>query len=172
MAALAGSLFVISLFLSSCKNSTAEVSVMSDADESHSIASNSTMSSSTLQFPPEDIFTLAQSQLNWRLTSWTQDGKAISLVPEVNVSLNFEQANINGTGGCNQYMTTYRVEGNRVVVDPLQATRRACERAIMEQETKFFAALQGVHQVTLENNEKLTLTYGEESITGSLIFSP
>ncbi|ESA36525.1 hypothetical protein N836_07055 [Leptolyngbya sp. Heron Island J] len=172
VAALAGNLFALSLFLASCQDSTSEVSVISDSDESHSIASDSAMSSGILQFPPEDLFALAQSQPNWRLTSWTQDGQAIALMPEVNISLNFEQTQISGTGGCNQYMTNYRVEGDRIIVDPLQATRRACDQPIMEQETMFFAALKGVHQVTLENNEQLTLTYGEEATTGSLIFSP
>lgn len=170
MSALAGSLFTLTLFLSSCNDSTAEVSVNSDADQSHHEASNPTMISDMLS--SEDIFALIQSQPNWRLTSWTQEGQAISLVPEVNVSLTFEQAQISGTGGCNQYMANYRVEGDRIIVEPLQATRRACDGLIMEQETKFFAALKGVHQVTLENNERLTLNYGEQSTTSSLIFSP
>jgi heat shock protein HslJ len=42
----------------------------------------------------------------------------------------------------------------------------------MEQEARFFAVLQQVRQVTLENNQQLTLTYGEEPTAGSLVFSP
>jgi heat shock protein HslJ len=42
----------------------------------------------------------------------------------------------------------------------------------MDQETRFFAALQQVRQVTLENKKQLTLTYGEGATAGSLVFSP
>ena len=79
---------------------------------------------------------------------------------------------MSGSGGCNQFGAAYRLEGDRVIVDPLQSTRRACKGPIMEQEARFFAVLQQVRQVTLENNQQLTLTYGEEPTAGSLVFSP
>lgn len=42
----------------------------------------------------------------------------------------------------------------------------------MEQESRFFAALQQVGQATLANHQQITLTYGEGATAGSLVFSP
>ena len=153
-------------------NSGSNPSPLSGADTSSSPLSDSVVSSSTLQPSPTDNPPLTQNQLDWRLTAWTQNDQAVLLVPGVEVSLSFGQGQIGGLGGCNQYTGSYHAEGDRIVVNHLHTTRRACDGLIMEQEMKFFAALQEVHHMTLKANERLTLTYGEGSAVGSLIFSP
>lgn len=48
-----------------------------------------------------------------------------------------------GLGGCNRYAGTIRAEDGRLRVGPLAATRMACDPALMDQEARFFAALEG-----------------------------
>ncbi|MFZ4640603.1 MAG: META domain-containing protein [Nodosilinea sp.] len=64
---------------------------------------------------------------------------------------------MNGFGGCNQFGAAYHLVGDRVVVDPLRATQRACDGPIMDQEAKFLDALQKVNRISLKAGESLTL---------------
>jgi len=193
VAVLAGNLIALSLLLSACQDSTAEVimtptpgassssqpgsSPSSEPGGSSSLPSSPGPSSnpgvtSNAPTPPSESPAPDQNQPNWRLTRWVQNNQPVSLLPEVPISLDWQQGRVSGSGGCNQFGAAYRLEGDRVIVDPLQSTRRACKGPIMEQEARFFAVLQQVRQVTLENNQQLTLTYGEEPTAGSLVFSP
>jgi heat shock protein HslJ len=49
---------------------------------------------------------------------------------------------VSGDAGCNTYNGPYKLEGTSLTVGPLATTRKACEPAIMDQETQFLAALQ------------------------------
>lgn len=197
VAVLAGNLIALSLLLSACQDSTAEVvmtptpdgssssqpgsSPASEPGVSSSLPSSAQPSSSAgpdaavtanTPTPAGESPTPAQNQPNWRLTRWVQNNQPVTLVSEAEISLDWEQGRISGSGGCNRFGAAYRLEGDRVIVDPIQATRRGCDGPIMDQETRFFAALQQVRQVTLENKKQLTLTYGEGATAGSLVFSP
>lgn len=180
---ITGNLIALSLLLSlsACKDSTTEVVMNPTPGESSSLPSGSQPSSSpdpdvavttNTSTPPTDKPTSGQSQSNWRLTRWVQNNQPVTLLSKAEIYLNLEQGRFSGSGGCNQFGAAYRMEGGRVIVDPLQSTKRGCDEPVMEQETRFFAALQQVRQVTLANNERLTLTYGEGSTAGSLVFSP
>lgn len=172
---LAVNLFTFSLLLSACKDSTAGVSVISNPGSSSPPTpnpdANSGISSSV---PPSLSPSPGQNQPSWRLTAWTRNGKPVPLLPGVEVSLGIatQEGQINGFGGCNQYGAAYHLVGDRVVVDPLRATRRACDGPIMAQEETFLAALQQVNQINLKAGERLTLTYGEKNAAGSLVFAP
>lgn len=158
---LAGICLALSLLLSSCQDPTAEVTVISDSDES------------SAPLPEVVNQPSAQGQgKDWRLTAWTQNSQMISLVPDVEVFLRLEEAQISGSGGCNQYSAAYRVEGDRMIIEPLRSTRRACDGPVMEQETKFFTALQSAHHVTRGSDDSLTVAYGEASTAGLLFLSP
>ena len=158
---LVGICLALGLLLFSCEDSTAEVTVISDSDESYA----------SLPEVVNQPFAQGQEK-DWQLTAWTQNSQTISLVPKVTVSLKLEESQISGSGGCNQYSAAYRVEGDRMIIEPLRATRRTCDGPVMEQETKFFAALQATHHVTQESDESLTIAYGEASTAGLLFLSP
>jgi putative lipoprotein len=49
---------------------------------------------------------------------------------------------ISGTGGCNAMRGSATISGNTIVFGPIANTRMACSPAVMNQETKFFSALQ------------------------------
>jgi len=48
---------------------------------------------------------------------------------------------VNGSGGCNNFSGTAKVDGDRIEIGPLAATQKACISALADQEQKFFTAL-------------------------------
>ena len=49
---------------------------------------------------------------------------------------------LSGSGGCNNYSSTYQLEGDQITISPITSTMMACEKG-MDQETIVLAALQG-----------------------------
>jgi heat shock protein HslJ len=49
---------------------------------------------------------------------------------------------VSGNAGCNTYNGPYKLDGTSLTVGPLATTMKACEQAIMDQETQFLTALQ------------------------------
>jgi len=61
-----------------------------------------------------------------------------------------------GSGGCNRFATSATINGAKIAFKPAAATRMMCSPAVMDQERKFFAALDE------------TRTYSVEAATGKL----
>jgi heat shock protein HslJ len=49
---------------------------------------------------------------------------------------------LTGHGGCNNFFSRYRLEDNKIHVDPIGVTRRSCEPEIMSMELSFVESLQ------------------------------
>lgn len=65
---------------------------------------------------------------------------------------------VNGSGGCNNFSGTAKVDGNRIEIGPLAATQKACIPALADQEQKFFRALANAHLFEIdERTQKLVL---------------
>jgi heat shock protein HslJ len=75
---------------------------------------------------------------DWELYSIGQ----YSPVPGSRVTVNFEDGQVSGNGGCNSYSGEYQVHGNKIEFGMLASTLMACvDPAMMEQETIFMGAL-------------------------------
>jgi putative lipoprotein len=61
-----------------------------------------------------------------------------------------EKDRIVGWGGCNRYFATVRSGFKYFEVGPIGSTRRICPPAVMEQEERFFAALQKARGIRME----------------------
>ena len=64
-----------------------------------------------------------------------------------------------GRGGCNRYGGTVSLSGASMIVGELFSTKMACVPALMDQETKFLAALQATRSYRMEDT-KLVLVDG------------
>ena len=51
-----------------------------------------------------------------------------------------------GNGGCNHWFAPYTLDGDKLTFGPIGSTRKACAPALMEQEQRFFNALQTVQR--------------------------
>jgi heat shock protein HslJ len=83
----------------------------------------------------------------WNVHSYNNGrGGVTSVIIGTELNVNFEDDAVAGLAGCNNYNGSYEVDGEAIRIGPLATTRKACSdpEGIMEQETEFLAALQGV----------------------------
>lgn len=79
----------------------------------------------------------------WTVTGFNNGRQAV-VSPLANTKLwvQFAEGNVRGHAGCNTFRATYTVNGDRVAIGAIAATRKACAAAgVMQQEREFLAAL-------------------------------
>jgi putative lipoprotein len=76
-------------------------------------------------------------------TAWiAEDIDGGGVADRVRSTLGFERdGRIFGNGACNRYFGTVKLTGDRLQLTPVGSTRMACPPAVMDQETRFLAAL-------------------------------
>ena len=52
------------------------------------------------------------------------------------------QGRLAGLGGCNRFMGSYKLDGDKIAIGPLASTQMACPDPAMKQERAFVSALQ------------------------------
>ena len=77
------------------------------------------------------------------------DGSAV--IDRVQSTIRFQgNDRIVGWGGCNRYFATVRWGRNFSEVGPIGSTRRTCPSVVMDQEERFFDALQKARSIRME----------------------
>jgi heat shock protein HslJ len=64
---------------------------------------------------------------------------------------------VHGAGGCNRYFGSSTVDGAQLAFGQLGATRMACAEALMDQETRFFQALERAERWTIDEDGLLLI---------------
>jgi len=87
-------------------------------------------------------------------TDWVLEeigGRAV--VDKVQSTLRFQGSDrIAGWGGCNRYFANVRSGRNFIEVGPIGSTRRMCPPVVMDQEERFFHALQKARSIRMEGD--------------------
>ncbi|GFE71961.1 META domain-containing protein [Chroococcus sp. FPU101] len=105
----------------------------------------------------------------WKLQSWSD---VPSLVPDIPVTITFEQSNLSGSAGCNRYRTAYETKKQNLTIKPeIASTFKACPEDIMRQEALFLSILPLVERFDINAQGELKLTYRTKKGTGTLIFT-
>ncbi len=98
---------------------------------------------------------LQMSVDEFRGTDWVLeeiDGDAV--VDRVQSTLRFQgNDRIAGWGGCNRYFANFRSGRNFFKVGPIGSTRRICPPVVMQQEERFFNALQKSRSIRMEGDQ-------------------
>lgn len=81
------------------------------------------------------------------------------VVDMARTSLQFDDG-VSGSGGCNSYSGAYEITGEGLSFGPIAATKRACAPAVMNQEQKFFDALEAARRFEITETGALHLTSG------------
>jgi len=93
---------------------------------------------------------------SWHVTG-INNGKdaVVSLVAGSTVTMNFAtDGKVSGSGGCNNYSSTYTQNGGKLTFAAAAATRRMClASGVMEQEHAFFKALESVATARMEGDQ-------------------
>lgn len=97
----------------------------------------------------------------WALKSFGTKDSEDRLVPRTVISLEFAtDGKLNGSGGCNRYFAAYEIgPGDSLKIKNIGSTRMACPQELMDQEMRYFKALQSVSVFKIENT-LLQLFYG------------
>lgn len=106
---------------------------------------------------------------SWQLVAWDDRGVDGGEDPP---TLTFENRRLSGFSGCNRYMGSFSVTGDRLSIGSLGSTRRACDPATMARESRYLAALGAVESYDLDEHGQLWLTYREGSDRIVLVFGP
>jgi heat shock protein HslJ len=120
----------------------------------------------------------AQSQslagTSWHVTGINNGKEAVvSLVAGTSVTVNFATGGkVAGSGGCNNYTSTYTQDGGKLAFTAAAAQRRMCfASGVMEQEHAFFKALESVATARMEGNQ-LELRTADGALALSLERNP
>jgi heat shock protein HslJ len=80
----------------------------------------------------------------WNVTGYNNGNEAVTS-PAVGTTLTATftpDGKVAGSAGCNDYNGAYTLDGTSLTVGPLASTKKACDQAVMDQETQFLTALQ------------------------------
>jgi heat shock protein HslJ len=92
----------------------------------------------------------------WMLTMYNNgQGGVTSLVADAQITAIFgEDGRLNGSAGCNNYMTSFTAEGGNLSIEPAGSTRMFCDgEGIMEQEAAYLMGLENVTTFTIRGNQ-------------------
>ncbi len=92
----------------------------------------------------------------WTATNYNNGKEAVvSLVADTTITaIIAEDGQLNGSAGCNNFMTSYTLDGDTITIQPAATTRKLCPgEGIMEQETQFLSALTTAATWTISGNE-------------------
>lgn len=104
----------------------------------------------------------------WQLTYVNNgEGALVGIVEGTSITATFqEDGALNGSAGCNTYMTSYEVDGDAISIEPAASTRMACEEEVMDQEFAYLTALEqaashelGVDTLTIRAADGAALAY-------------
>lgn len=134
---------------------------------------NAVFAQQTLNNKPSS-FEMAQSSSlagSWRLANMTEGNFPTPMLPVSSTELTatFSEGKISGSGGCNRFMGSYKVDADQLNIGQLASTFKACEQSIMNQEFKFLKALQAAQRYEV-NDQGLTIYYQTEEGAGVLRF--
>jgi heat shock protein HslJ len=93
----------------------------------------------------------------WRL----EDLGGAGVLPDVEVTLEFpEEGRVGGKGSCNHFFGSVAVSGESIKFSQLGSTKMACLDSVMDQETKYFRALENAERFTMEGSTLLIYAQG------------
>lgn len=122
--------------------------------------------------PVAQIYTAqanAALQGTWNLVGWGNPETLTPVVADTEITAQFEGDRLNGSTGCNNYVTTYEATEGNLSLSPIASTRRACLPPVSDQETQYLMALSNVDSYAVEG-DCLILNYETETMSGVLVF--
>jgi heat shock protein HslJ len=76
---------------------------------------------------------------------WVEDIAGKGVIDMSHTTIEFiEDGRVGGDTGCNRYFGSYEIGDGKISFGPLAGTRKACAESLMDQEMKFFQAMEKV----------------------------
>ena len=100
----------------------------------------------------------------WELTTYNNGENAmVSVNADTFVSASFDDGDISGSAGCNNYFGTYEATEDTISIGPLASTMMLCPDPVNEQEQLFLAALESAATYQIIAN-RLELINGDGAL--------
>jgi heat shock protein HslJ len=116
---------------------------------------------------------VALKNTSWRLERWERKGSTVAIVAQTELSLNFEENQVNGFSGCNRFSGSFNSVDEKLSFGTLNATQKGCiDTTVMNQESQFLSALQSVRRVSSDASGGIALFYTVNADEGVLYFLP
>jgi heat shock protein HslJ len=94
-----------------------------------------------------DSSSMHQSQSLTGSAWWVEDIGGRGVIDMTHTTIEFgADGKLAGDTGCNRYFGSYEILGKTITVGPLAGTRKACAASLMDQESKFFQAMENITQ--------------------------
>ena len=79
----------------------------------------------------------------WTLVSYGSKDNQLKVLPKAKATATFSEGKITGKASCNNYFTSYEIDGNSLrITSPIGTTMMMCEDDVMQQERAFLGALE------------------------------
>ena len=102
---------------------------------------------------------------SWQLIAYGAPDRPAAVLPNTQVTAEFQDGQISGSAGCNDYSASFSQSGNTLTTDAVASTRRACAEDVGQQEAEVLQGLDTAISFEISND---TLTIQHES--GVLVF--
>jgi heat shock protein HslJ len=100
------------------------------------------------------------AKTTWVLKRYGEKSRLTPVLPTTEVTVVFDpaQGRLAGSAGCNQYFASVKIDGDKLVLTPIGATKKFCGEpsGVMNQEAKFLALLQKAERYRIRG-DRLTL---------------
>jgi len=101
--------------------------------------------------PDMPVASATLENVTWRLTELP--GQTLPAAQDRNaVTVSFEAGRVHGFAGCNQFMGSYTLDGERLVLSTLAGTMMACPEPAMSVENHFLRSFSGALNVAVAGN--------------------
>lgn len=100
----------------------------------------------------------------WILQSFIDNSESIKLLPDSEITIQFDQDEVTGSGSCNRYFGSYKIiDTNNISIGPLASTEMACPD-IMEQEMKYLTAIQKINTIQVTENKLILSSDDDQTV--------
>jgi len=109
---------------------------------------------------------------SWQWIDWTQGNTTQRPLAQAPITLIFKEGKVSGFGGCNNYFSSYQVDGDRLTLaESFGRTFKACGD-LSEQEDQFLERLGQVESYQINPDGELYLFYRQNGEIGQMRFRP
>lgn len=82
-------------------------------------------------------------ETKWTLISYSNtEGELSDILKDSEITAAFSDNKLTGSGGCNNYTTSYSINGNAIIFGSIAVTSKACEEKVDMQEIMYFQNLE------------------------------
>ena len=102
---------------------------------------------------PENSTSQSLEGTKWTLTFYGDMSAPQVVLLDSEVTADFAEGRISGTGGCNNYFAEYQTEGDQITTGNVGSTKMLCPDNVMQLEQEYIIAVDTVERYEIDGDE-------------------